>query len=52
MLLTPEARVAVTAGEPAFESDLPKHDAAGTIGSLLTPEARVAAIAGDSAENL
>ena len=36
----------LAAGEPAFESDLPKHDNAGAIGSLLTPEARVAATAG------
>ena len=43
-LLLPEAGGAVTAGVPAFESDLPKHDNAGTIGSLLTPEARVAAL--------
>ena len=48
-LLLPEARVAATAGEPAFESDLLQHDEAGTIGSLLTPEARVAATAGESA---
>ena len=44
-LLTPEVRSAAIAGEPALESDLPKHD---NIGSLLTPEARVAATAGES----
>ena len=48
LLLLPEVGGAVSAGAPAFESDLPKHDKAGTVESLLTPEARVAATAGES----
>ena len=48
-LLLPEAGVAATAGESAFESDLLQHDEAGTTGSLLTPQGRVVATAGESA---
>ena len=52
LLLLPEVGGAVPAGAPAFESDLPKHDKAGTVESLLTPEVRVAATAGESAGNI